>query len=85
MGACRKNGKTFDHHVLSNSGMSTFEQTFYPFIHHEIGSLAIASARLQMKQARKRLAEYIAEAKQSDEIKRKSCTSCNKSDNSLNE
>ncbi|MCX8046843.1 dynamin family protein [Anoxybacillus gonensis] len=66
-----KNGETFDHHVLSNSGMSTFEQTFYPFIHHEIGSLAVASARLQMKQARKRLAEYIAEAKQSDDIKRK--------------
>lgn len=66
-----KNGETFKHDVLSNSGMSTFEQAFYPFIHQEIGSLAIASARLQMKQAHKRLAEYIAEAKQSDDIKRK--------------
>ncbi|EMT46592.1 dynamin family protein [Anoxybacillus flavithermus] len=66
-----KNGDTWKHDVLSNSGMSTFEQAFYPFIHHEIGSLAIASARLQMKQARQRLGEYIAEAKQSDDMKRK--------------
>lgn len=66
-----KKGELWKHDVLSNSGMDAFEQAFYPFINQELSSLALASARLQIKQAQKRLAEYIAEAKQSDETKRK--------------
>nr|WP_285517409.1 dynamin family protein [Thermolongibacillus altinsuensis] len=65
-----KQGIQYGNDVLKNSGMNVFEQQFRQFMNQELAQLVIFSARLQIEQAKKRIAEYIAKAKLSDEAKR---------------